>query len=118
MTRVIDYRKLPHPAFSNYESIPASSLLFSLHDHSLLTATCSMPSVGAALWRSLRAHQVYGANTEVGKTLVSTVLCNAVRRLPSPGKAAFLKPVSTGPLNDADDRYDILDECLIGIEEN
>lgn len=66
-----------------------------------------MPSVGAALWRSLRAHQVYGANTEVGKTLVSTVLCNAVRRLPSPGKAAFLKPVSTGPLDDADDRYAI-----------
>ncbi|PLB41086.1 adenosylmethionine-8-amino-7-oxononanoate aminotransferase [Aspergillus candidus] len=82
-----------------------------------------MPSVGAALWRSLRAHQVYGANTEVGKTLVSTVLCNAVRRLPSPGKAAFLKPVSTGPLDDADDRHlqrhapGTLTRCLYQFDE-
>lgn len=61
-----------------------------------------MPPVGAALWRSLRAHQVYGANTDVGKTIVSTVLCNAVQRQKQ--RAAFLKPVSTGALDDADDR--------------
>ena len=66
-----------------------------------------MPPVGAALWRSLRAHQVYGANTDVGKTIVSTVLCNAIQRLNSQSPAAFLKPVSTGPLDDADDRYDL-----------
>ncbi|KAG2418882.1 hypothetical protein HFD88_001984 [Aspergillus terreus] len=64
-----------------------------------------MPPVGAALWRSLRAHQVYGANTDVGKTIVSTVLCNAVQRQKTQGQAAFLKPVSTGPLDDADDRH-------------
>ncbi|PLB49370.1 putative bifunctional diaminopelargonate synthase [Aspergillus steynii IBT 23096] len=64
-----------------------------------------MAPVGAALWRSLRAHQVYGANTDVGKTIVSTILCNAVQRQKSPGKAAFLKPVSTGALDDADDRH-------------
>ncbi|KAA8643335.1 hypothetical protein EYZ11_000885 [Aspergillus tanneri] len=64
-----------------------------------------MAPVGAALWRSLRAHQVYGANTDVGKTIASTILCNAIQRQKSPGKAAFLKPVSTGPLNDADDRH-------------
>ena len=58
--------------------------------------------VGAALWRSLRAHQVYGANTDVGKTIVSTVLCNAIQRQKQ--RAAFLKPVSTGALDDADDR--------------
>lgn len=63
-----------------------------------------MPPVGAALWRSLRAHQVYGANTDVGKTIVSTVLCNAIQHLNSQSPAAFLKPVSTGPLDDADDR--------------
>lgn len=67
-----------------------------------------MSPVGAVLWRSLRAHQVYGANTDVGKTIVSTVLCNAVQRLKSQDQAAFLKPVSTGPLDDADDRYVVL----------
>ncbi|KAF5862944.1 hypothetical protein ETB97_010985 [Aspergillus alliaceus] len=64
-----------------------------------------MSPVGAALWRSLRAHQVYGANTDVGKTIVSTVLCNAIQRQKSQNQAAFLKPVSTGPLDDADDRH-------------
>lgn len=63
-----------------------------------------MAPVGAALWRSLRAHQVYGANTDVGKTIVSTILCNAVNRLKTKEQSAFLKPVSTGPLDDADDR--------------
>ena len=61
-----------------------------------------MPPTGAALWRTLRAHQVYGANTGVGKTIVSAALCNAFQK--SCGQAAFLKPVSTGPLDDADDR--------------
>lgn len=65
-----------------------------------------MAPVGAALWRSLRAHQVYGANTDVGKTIVSTILCNAINRRKNKEKSAFLKPVSTGPLDDADDRYD------------
>ncbi|KAJ5757327.1 uncharacterized protein N7511_006021 [Penicillium nucicola] len=59
--------------------------------------------VGAALWRNLRAHQVYGANTDVGKTIVSTVLCNAIQRQKQ--QAAFLKPVSTGALDDADDQH-------------
>ncbi|OJJ42790.1 hypothetical protein ASPZODRAFT_146961 [Penicilliopsis zonata CBS 506.65] len=48
----------------------------------------------AILRRGLHAHQVYGANTNVGKTVVSTLLCNAVPN------AGFLKPVSTG--DDAD----------------
>ncbi|KAJ5566767.1 hypothetical protein N7535_006073 [Penicillium sp. DV-2018c] len=59
-------------------------------------------AIGAALWRNLRAHQVYGANTDVGKTIVSTVLCNAIQQKQ---QAAFLKPVSTGALNDADDQH-------------
>lgn len=61
-----------------------------------------MAPVGALLWRALSAHQVYGANTNVGKTIVSTVLCSAVQRQNRP--VAFLKPVSTGPLEEADDR--------------
>ncbi|OJJ69057.1 hypothetical protein ASPBRDRAFT_46339 [Aspergillus brasiliensis CBS 101740] len=82
-----------------------------------------MPPVGAALWRSLRAHQVYGANTDVGKTIVSTVLCNAITRLNSQSPAAFLKPVSTGPLDDADDRHirryapGTLTKCLYQFDE-
>lgn len=62
----------------------------------------AMAPVGAGLWRTLRANQVYGANTDVGKTIVSTVLCNAIQRQKQ--RAAFLKPVSTGALDDADDR--------------
>ncbi|VZI09852.1 unnamed protein product [Fusarium fujikuroi] len=38
-----------------------------------------MAPVPALLWRSLRAHQVYGANTDVGKTIFSTILCNSAR---------------------------------------
>ncbi|KAL4818342.1 pyridoxal phosphate-dependent transferase [Aspergillus spinulosporus] len=82
-----------------------------------------MAPVGAALWRSLRAHQVYGANTDVGKTIVSTILCNAVNRLKIQGKSAFLKPVSTGPLDEADDRHlqrhapNTLTKCLYQFDE-
>ncbi|KAL4995829.1 pyridoxal phosphate-dependent transferase [Aspergillus recurvatus] len=82
-----------------------------------------MAPVGAALWRSLRAHQVYGANTDVGKTIVSTILCNAVNRLKTQGKSAFLKPVSTGPLDEADDRHlqrhapNTLTKCLYQFDE-
>ncbi|KAJ0425274.1 pyridoxal phosphate-dependent transferase [Aspergillus carlsbadensis] len=82
-----------------------------------------MAPVGAALWRSLRAHQVYGANTDVGKTIVSTILCNAVSRRKSEEKSAFLKPVSTGPLDEADDRHlqrhapNTLTKCLYQFDE-
>ncbi|KAJ9218851.1 hypothetical protein DTO027B5_8972 [Paecilomyces variotii] len=64
-----------------------------------------MAPVGGALWRQLCAHQVYGANTNVGKTVVSTVLCNGALRHPSGRKVGFLKPVSTGPLDEADYRH-------------
>ncbi|KAL4954024.1 pyridoxal phosphate-dependent transferase [Aspergillus filifer] len=82
-----------------------------------------MAPVGAALWRSLRAHQVYGANTDVGKTIVSTVLCNAINRRKLENKSAFLKPVSTGPLDQADDRHiqrhapNTLTKCLYQFDE-
>ncbi|KAL1998072.1 hypothetical protein VTN02DRAFT_88 [Thermoascus thermophilus] len=64
-----------------------------------------MAPVGAVLWRKLCAHQVYGANTNVGKTIVSTVLCNAVQSLNKSRPVGFLKPVSTGPLDEADDKH-------------
>jgi dethiobiotin synthetase/adenosylmethionine--8-amino-7-oxononanoate aminotransferase len=53
------------------------------------------------LFQKLRIHQVFGANTNVGKTILTTSL---VRASAQRGKKVFyLKPVSTGPLEDADD---------------
>jgi dethiobiotin synthetase/adenosylmethionine--8-amino-7-oxononanoate aminotransferase len=63
-----------------------------------------IPPARALLWRALRVYQIYGANTEVGKTVVTTTLCKAARRLWASEDTAYLKPVSTGPAGDADDR--------------
>ncbi|KIW17704.1 dethiobiotin synthase [Exophiala spinifera] len=57
------------------------------------------------LWRDLKAWQVYGANTDVGKTIISTVLCRALQRRAPPNGLLYLKPVSTGPQAEADDRH-------------
>ena len=55
----------------------------------------------ASLFKQFRVHQVFGANTNVGKTILTTGL---VRASALKGKDVFyLKPVSTGPLTDADD---------------
>ena len=64
-----------------------------------------MPPVGSALWRSLRAYQVYGANTDVGKTIASTILCKALRKQFAKDHVWYLKPVSTGPQSEADDLH-------------
>ncbi|CAK7211724.1 hypothetical protein SCUCBS95973_001216 [Sporothrix curviconia] len=60
---------------------------------------------GAVLRRSFRAYQVYGANTGVGKTVVSTVLCGALHRAFPEERVWYLKPVSTGPQDEADDGH-------------
>ncbi|KAK1976537.1 dethiobiotin synthase [Colletotrichum cereale] len=64
-----------------------------------------MAPVGALLWRSLRTYQIYGANTDVGKTVFASVLCNGARAFWPREKTAFLKPVSTGPAAEADDGH-------------
>ncbi|PPQ89332.1 hypothetical protein CVT25_003169 [Psilocybe cyanescens] len=57
----------------------------------------------STLFKHFRVHQVFGANTNVGKTLLTTAL---VRASAQRGKDVFyLKPVSTGPLEDADDYH-------------
>ncbi|WPG98042.1 Hypothetical protein R9X50_00082600 [Acrodontium crateriforme] len=62
-----------------------------------------MRRVGTVLWPKLRVLQVYGANTGVGKTIFSSILCRAFqRRFP---KVHYLKPVSTGPQDEADDHH-------------
>ena len=63
-----------------------------------------MAHSGSLLWRNLRVYQIYGANTEVGKTIFTTTLCNATSKLYSSESTAYLKPVSTGPAPAADEQ--------------
>jgi dethiobiotin synthetase/adenosylmethionine--8-amino-7-oxononanoate aminotransferase len=58
--------------------------------------------LGFSLYRHLLTYQVYGANTDVGKTVFSTILCKAFTRKK---KTWYLKPVSTGPLEEADNYH-------------
>jgi bifunctional dethiobiotin synthetase / adenosylmethionine---8-amino-7-oxononanoate aminotransferase len=52
------------------------------------------------LFSQLRIHQIYGANTGVGKTIFSQILSLASA---TPNRRVFyLKPVSTGAPGDAD----------------
>ncbi|KAL9714222.1 hypothetical protein Ac2012v2_002532 [Leucoagaricus gongylophorus] len=57
----------------------------------------------SSLFRNLRIHQIFGANTDVGKTILTTALVSAAAARNYP--VFFLKPVSTGPSQDADDRH-------------
>jgi bifunctional dethiobiotin synthetase / adenosylmethionine---8-amino-7-oxononanoate aminotransferase len=52
------------------------------------------------LFKSLRVHQVFGANTDVGKTVLTSILVRASAA--KENKVFYLKPVSTGPMQDAD----------------
>ena len=61
-----------------------------------------MSPVGSGLWRHFRAYQVFGANTDAGKTIFSTIVSRAVRRISPADKLWYLKPVSTGASDDAD----------------
>jgi dethiobiotin synthetase/adenosylmethionine--8-amino-7-oxononanoate aminotransferase len=56
----------------------------------------------AHLFRNTIIHQVFGANTEVGKTVFTTALVRAA--LQKKRHVLYLKPVSTGPVEDEDDR--------------
>lgn len=58
-----------------------------------------MPS----LFKHIRVHQIFGANTDVGKTILTTALVGASAQ--KGHHAYYLKPVSTGALKDADDLY-------------
>ncbi|PCH42653.1 PLP-dependent transferase [Wolfiporia cocos MD-104 SS10] len=55
------------------------------------------------LFKHLRVHQIFGANTDVGKTILTTALvrASAARGIP----VHYLKPVSTGHISDADDKH-------------
>ncbi|RQM04742.1 hypothetical protein DH86_00004257, partial [Scytalidium sp. 3C] len=64
-----------------------------------------MPPTGSILFHLQRVHQIYGANTNVGKTVVSTILCRALAHRNPQEQVFYLKPVSTGPLDEADDAH-------------
>jgi dethiobiotin synthetase/adenosylmethionine--8-amino-7-oxononanoate aminotransferase len=61
-----------------------------------------MARVPGGLWRNLIAVQIYGANTGVGKTVFSTLLGKHFGR--TRRAVRYIKPVSTGPEDEADDR--------------
>ncbi|KAF2703196.1 PLP-dependent transferase [Pleomassaria siparia CBS 279.74] len=66
-----------------------------------------MAKVPGGLWQNLIAVQVYGANTGVGKTVVSTLLGHhfARRKGNTRWLVRYIKPVSTGPSDEADEKY-------------
>lgn len=79
--------------------------------------------LASLLWRSLRVYQVFGANTDVGKTIFTTLLARTAKKLWKDENVAFLKPVSTGPEDEADDRCEslcslILLECRESVTNN
>lgn len=55
----------------------------------------------AQLYRHTRIHQIFGANTDVGKTVITTAL--ALASVSRGKQVRYIKPVSTGPISDADD---------------
>jgi dethiobiotin synthetase/adenosylmethionine--8-amino-7-oxononanoate aminotransferase len=65
-----------------------------------------MSNVPGGLWQKLVAVQIFGANTGVGKTVFSTLLgAHFGARSDYPGwRVKYIKPVSTGPPSEADDR--------------
>ena len=54
------------------------------------------------LFKNLRVQQVFGASTDVGKTILTSGLVRASAA--KKNRVFYLKPVSTGPLEDADDK--------------
>ncbi|THH16664.1 hypothetical protein EW146_g4006 [Bondarzewia mesenterica] len=55
------------------------------------------------LFKKFRIHQIFGANTDVGKTILTSALVRASASLKN--QVFYLKPVSTGPMRDADDEH-------------
>lgn len=73
-----------------------------------VTAISSRASLMSLLFKHLRIHQVFGANTDVGKTILTTALVRASALANRNANVFYLKPVSTGPIEDADDKSDHL----------
>ncbi|KAF9223615.1 onanonoxo-7-onima-8-eninoihtemlysoneda [Gyrodon lividus] len=70
------------------------------------------------LYRQLRIHQIFGANTDVGKTIITAALVRASAL--KNNNVFYMKPVSTGAPRDADDqhikRYAGLHQHLVDVD--
>lgn len=75
------------------------------HSSTMVHTSRSAPP-GALLFESTRAFIVFGANTEVGKTVFSALLCRNLTRQGNGREdlVAYLKPVSTGPDSESDEK--------------
>lgn len=65
-----------------------------------------MARVAGGLWQKYIAVQIYGTSTGIGKTVFSTLLSAHFRNrsgLPK-WEVQYIKPVSTGPAQEADDK--------------
>ncbi|KAI4914210.1 hypothetical protein J4E85_010722 [Alternaria conjuncta] len=81
-----------------------------------------MAKVPGGLWKNAIAVQVYGANTGVGKTVFSTLLGAHFGRASlksrasplrhGPYKVQYVKPVSTGPADEADDSDELIGQTV------
>jgi bifunctional dethiobiotin synthetase / adenosylmethionine---8-amino-7-oxononanoate aminotransferase len=60
--------------------------------------------MASSLFRNLKTHQIYASNTSTGKTILSTLFLRAHTHHHPTKKTFYLKPISTGPDNEADDR--------------
>ncbi|OAX84168.1 dethiobiotin synthase [Emergomyces africanus] len=82
-----------------------------------------MARVGAFLSKHLQAYQIYGANTSVGKTILSSLLYKAHNVLQPKANHWYLKPVSTGPDYERDDRHisrfaqHVSSKCLFNFDQ-
>lgn len=76
----------------------------------------STTAVGGSLWPSMRALQIWGANTDVGKTIFSAILClSAANKRPLEG-VYYIKPVSTGLAEHMDSKH--IRRAHLGIYKN
>ncbi|KXX79360.1 Bifunctional dethiobiotin synthetase/7,8-diamino-pelargonic acid aminotransferase, mitochondrial [Madurella mycetomatis] len=72
------------------------------------------PPVGALLRPDSHIFQVFGANTDVGKTICTTALCRT-SACNSEGTTRYLKPVSTGPADTADAKCKHVEKYAPGV---
>ena len=90
-----------HCSYSTDHDDPESASSFFPHSQPLLPRYFIV--LMALLYRHLRIHQIFGANTDVGKTIFATALTRASAYRGH--NVLYLKPVSTGDIRDADDLY-------------
>ncbi|KAJ3134700.1 hypothetical protein HK101_004322, partial [Irineochytrium annulatum] len=65
--------------------------------------TASAALGGSSIWRHMPIFQIFAANTDVGKTVLTTALCRGALR--SPRAVHYIKPVQTGFPVDSDERH-------------